>query len=288
MTTSNETGLKISPRIMNPLLLLHGPPGTGKTTLAYALAQKTAIRLGCVFSSTKLIILRAPSLLSKFFSESAQKIDNLFVFLKEMCNDTPSTMHFVLIDEVEGIAGSRQAGTTKGEAQDSLRATNALLTGLDGVRGLPNVFFLFTTNMLSCLDEAFRDRCGRAWAVNPPTLPSSYTILRNGVLDLLKSGEVMLDADMDTVIPVEEALDSYDEAVLYSQTGDPTYTGFQLLEIVKLLQKVVKDGPSGRFLTQLPEQVALMNRRFGTYRLSRLLRDMRAEVLEAQHQGVSL
>jgi len=39
-----------------------------------------------------------------------------------------------------------------GEAQDSLRATNALLTGLDRAKKYSNIIFLCTSNMYDCLD----------------------------------------------------------------------------------------------------------------------------------------
>lgn len=63
----------ITPNIVscNRVILLHGPPGTGKTSLCKALAQKLSIKMEGAYSSGILIEINSHSLFSKWFSEAS-------------------------------------------------------------------------------------------------------------------------------------------------------------------------------------------------------------------------
>jgi SpoVK/Ycf46/Vps4 family AAA+-type ATPase len=85
---------------VNPLVLLYGPPGTGKTTLCQGLAQKISIRLNHTYKQTKLIQIKTATLLSKYFSESAKQVDEIFTKLARMCEENKDEFFCVIIDEV--------------------------------------------------------------------------------------------------------------------------------------------------------------------------------------------
>ncbi|KAF8821670.1 ATPase, AAA family protein [Cardiosporidium cionae] len=131
----------------NRLIFLHGPPGTGKTSLCKALAQKLSIRLYERFSSSLLIEINAHSLFSKWYSESGKLTLKLFNRIKQhLLNDTDSFV-CVLIDEVESLSAARQAALAGNEPSDSIRVVNALLTQLDALKSFPNCLVLTTSNV---------------------------------------------------------------------------------------------------------------------------------------------
>jgi SpoVK/Ycf46/Vps4 family AAA+-type ATPase len=232
---------------MNPIILLHGPPGTGKTTLCQGLAQKISIRLNSTYKRTKLIQIKTAALLSKYYSESAKQVDQIFTTIANLCEEDPERFICVLIDEVESIAFSREHSSRHGESQDSLRATNSLLTGLDRAKHFPNVIFLCTSNMLESLDSAFLDRCGLRIAVNPPSEPSQYAIIRGRLQKLIEQENVLFQ---------DRHLPQYDEARVdwvANREGPHAGPGARILGILRLIGA----GASGRSLTQLPEQAIL-------------------------------
>ena len=62
----------------NRVVLLHGPPGTGKTSLCKALAQKLSVRLSKRYEYTCLLEINSHSLFSKWFSESGKLVQKMF------------------------------------------------------------------------------------------------------------------------------------------------------------------------------------------------------------------
>ena len=88
----------------NRVIMLHEPPGTGKTSLCKALAQKLSIRLSSRYTTTELAEINFHSPFSKWFSESGKL--NMFTEIKRLMED-PRFLVCVLIDEVESLTASR-------------------------------------------------------------------------------------------------------------------------------------------------------------------------------------
>ncbi|PBP25850.1 thyroid hormone receptor interactor [Diplocarpon rosae] len=262
-------------RKLNPVILLYGPPGTGKSSLCQGLAQKISIRLGAQYKSTRLIQIKTATLLSKYFSESSKHVDETFTKISQMCEEDPERFICVLIDEVESIASSRQFSAREGESFDSLRATNALLTGLDRTAKFSNVAILCTSNMCDVLEPAFLDRCGIQEFVGPPSVAAQYEILRSVLQKLIEC----------KVIGSNSEFPPFDEAE-YQAVFAPRNAGPKLLEIVKLIRNTnssLQMDISGRCLAQLPEQALMRYLRDEDCDGDMALRFMEKAILDMPH-----
>jgi len=171
----------------NRVVLLHGPPGTGKTSLCRALAQKLSVKMEETYSSGQLVEINSHSLFSKWFSESGKLVQKMFGEIRRLV-ENPRSLVCVLIDEVESLTAARKA--TAGEPSDAIRVVNALLTQLDSIKTHPNVLVLTTSNITGAIDLAFVDRADIKQYVGPPSQAAVYRILLTCVRELVRAGAV--------------------------------------------------------------------------------------------------
>lgn len=151
-----------------------------------ALAQKLTIRLGGYFASSQLFEINTQALSSKYYSESAKLVEQVFRKLLAVAKDETGLV-CLLIDEIETIAASRDQLTQTGECYDSIRATNQLLTALDRIRHQSNVIVLCTSNLHQAIDSAFLDRVDYEVEIPAPSKAAIYEILRSTMNELIRS-----------------------------------------------------------------------------------------------------
>ncbi|TMF25457.1 MAG: AAA family ATPase [Chloroflexi bacterium] len=167
------------------LVVLAGPPGTGKTTLAGGLADTAARELGA--GGLLFVEVDAHAFPSQLLGESQRSVARLFErTLPDLAARGRPTI--VLLDEVESLAVSRSGASLETNPVDVHRATDALLEGIDEVaRRCPNVTFVATTNHPAGVDAAFLSRADLVEEMGLPGVSSVKRILADTIAEVIGS-----------------------------------------------------------------------------------------------------
>ncbi|KAJ8898604.1 hypothetical protein K2173_004217 [Erythroxylum novogranatense] len=160
-------------------ILLFGPPGTGKTMLAKAVATE---------AGANFINISMSSITSKWFGEGEKYVKAVFSLASKV---TPSV---IFVDEVDSMLGRRE---NPGEHEAMRKMKNEFMVNWDGLRtkDKERVLVLAATNRPFDLDEAVIRRLPRRLMVNLPDAPNREKILKV----ILAKEDLAPDVDLEAV-----------------------------------------------------------------------------------------
>lgn len=134
-------------------ILLHGPPGTGKTLIAR--------NLGKILTDDEPTVINGPEVISSYVGKTEENIRNIFAnaISNYKSDKEKSKLHIFIFDEIDAICKKRGGGaSTLSNVNDNI--VNQLLSLIDGVNALDNIFIIAMTNRIDLLDSALL-RAGR-------------------------------------------------------------------------------------------------------------------------------
>jgi len=211
-------------------VLLHGPPGTGKTMLAKAVANQT---------DATFIKMAGSELVRKFIGEGARLVRDLF----ELASEREPAVIF--IDEIDAIAAKRTDSKTSGDAEVQ-RTMMQLLSEMDGFEDRGEIRIIAATNRFDMLDRAILrpGRFDRLIEVPNPDWDG-----RERILDIhTQEMDIADDVDMAALATRTEGFSGAELASLATEAGmfaiRDQRTGVRMVDFEDALEKVKEEDDS--------------------------------------------
>ena len=186
-------------------ILLFGPPGCGKTLIAYALANEV---------NAALIDVSPATIMSKWLGEAEKNVARVFARAREIASK--GTPVIIFMDEVDGLlqAYSDEAGSEK-------RVRNQFLMEMDGLKEKQNnkllVFVIGATNKPWKLDIGFIRRFEKRIFVPPPNKEIRRRLFEHYISKLRKTYDVD-EIELDRLAELTEGYSSADIFSIVKET----------------------------------------------------------------------
>jgi len=195
-------------------ILLHGPPGCGKTMIARAVAHEAGV---------PFLSVNGPEIIQQHYGESEAHLRKIF----EAAQQHPAAIIF--LDEIDAVAPARDV--VLGDVEK--RVVAQLLALMDGLHGRGHVIVIAATNLPNAIDSALRrpGRFDREIEINPPD--------KHGRLEILKihthAMPLARDVDLERIAAATHGFLGADLAALCREAA--------MLCAQEAIPRTVADGP---------------------------------------------
>lgn len=193
---------------LHGIILLVGPPGTGKTSIAKGVASAAVSKLNN--AKVTFIEVEPHNLSSSALGKSQREIRR---FLEEVVTEHAGQGPLiVLLDEVETLVADRSKMSMEANPVDVHRATDAMLAGLDNLAArFPQLLFIATSNFEGALDPAFISRADLVLRIDKPSREACEEILKDTLTAFSEKWtevkKLISDSKFQKVIDEAEGLD---------------------------------------------------------------------------------
>jgi len=204
-------------------ILLHGPPGCGKTLIgkatAYNLTRQLAEKTG-EDRQECFMHIKGPELLNMWVGESERQVRDIFARARDKARE--GFLPFIFIDEAESLLGTRRAGRFHGLANTLVPMFCA---EMDGIESLSEMVIILASNRADMIDPAILrpGRIDRKIRVNRPTRAEAEEIYRIYLTPELPLDKALLKRHKNNA---QKAVDELIAKVLEEQFAERDDTRF--------------------------------------------------------------